>query len=776
MVKRKNPLRKRYLRELKSDFGKYLAIFLLLLLLIGEISGFLVADKSMRAAYESSTLVYNVEHGNFTVQKKLNKSQQGSVESLGIQLDEIFFTETELTNGSKLRIFKNRGNMDRVCVMKGRLAQKNGEIAIDRLYAKNNNLSIGDEISDGTRTWTITGLVALSDYSSLFENNNDPMYDAVKFAVSVISEEEFSELDADELTYRYAWQYPEAPEDEKAEKNLADRLSEQLSEILHLEGFLPHYMNQAICFTGKDMGDEKSIMELVLYVVIVIIAFVFAVTTSNTILKEAGSIGTLRATGYTRFELVRHYMTMPLLVTLFAALVGNLFGYTIMKNINADLYYSSYSLPTFITLWSTEAFIKTTLIPIVIMLVINFAVLWKQLSLSPLQFLRRELRKPKKRGVVRLNPKTNFFSRFRMRIIFQNVPDYIVLFLGIFAAELLLMFGLAIPKNLEHFQDTLPERMLSKYQYILTIPQGALNGKTELEKLLKLDQFRRAVDTETEDAEEFMAYTLRTPEAGDYRGESVLIYGINPDSQYIDLNPAPGEVYISSAYADKFGYRTGSNFTLYEEYGDQAYSFTVSGIYDYNGALALFMPREDVNTMFGFEKDMFAGYFSNQGIKDVPDEYISQIIDYSTLSKVSRQLLLSLDGLMKVVVVFSVLIFFILMYVLSKIIIEKNGHSISMTKILGYKNKEISSLYIHSTSIVVAISLLIALPPVRVVLEWMYNLIVASKINGWVPFYLNPWIYLEIIVMGLAAYFAVSIFEYKKIRRIPMEEILKNTV
>lgn len=37
-----------------------------------------------------------------------------------------------------------------------------------------------------------------------------------------------------------------------------------------------------------------------LYIVTVIIAFVFAITTSNMIAKEASVIGTLRASGYTK--------------------------------------------------------------------------------------------------------------------------------------------------------------------------------------------------------------------------------------------------------------------------------------------------------------------------------------------------------------------------------------------------------------------------------------------------------------------------------------------
>ena len=59
--KMKNPLRKRLPRELKTEFGKYLVIFLLLVATIGLVSGFLVADGSMIIAYNEGFEKYNVE-------------------------------------------------------------------------------------------------------------------------------------------------------------------------------------------------------------------------------------------------------------------------------------------------------------------------------------------------------------------------------------------------------------------------------------------------------------------------------------------------------------------------------------------------------------------------------------------------------------------------------------------------------------------------------------------------------------------------------------------
>ena len=81
------------------------------------------------------------------------------------------------------------------------------------------------------------------------------------------------------------------------------------------------------------MGSDKAMMIMLLYIIIVIMAFVFGITTSNTIAKEAGVIGTLRASGYTKNELIRHYMTLPVIVTLVGALIGNILGYTAFKDV-----------------------------------------------------------------------------------------------------------------------------------------------------------------------------------------------------------------------------------------------------------------------------------------------------------------------------------------------------------------------------------------------------------------------------------------------------------
>lgn len=93
------------------------------------------------------------------------------------------------------------------------------------------------------------------------------------------------------------------------------------------------------------------------------------------------------------------------------------------------------------------------------------------------------------------------------------------------------------------------------------------------------------------------------------------------------------------------------------------------------------------------DKDSFSGYFSDSEITDIDEKYIGSTIDVEDLTKISRQLDVSMGSMMNLMDGFSVIIFLVLIYLLSKIIIEKNAQSISMAKILGYTNGEISRLY-----------------------------------------------------------------------------------
>ena len=418
---------------------------------------------------------------------------------------------------------------------------------------------------------------------------------------------------------------------------------------------------------------------------------------SNTIDNESSVIGTLRTSGYTRVELIRHYMTMPVIVTVIGAGLGNLAGYTVFKDIVIKLYYNSYSLPEYETVWSPSALIKTTVIPLVLMFFINLFVISSKLRLSPLRFLRHDLKKKKRQKAVRL-PKWSFLRRFRLRVILQNIPDYIVLVVGVILIEVMLCFAFGFPDSLDYYAETAPEMLFTENQYLLT---GMKDDEGE------------EITTDTPGAEHFNSTTLQQEKSailseggfGGGSGEDVTVYGVEKDSAYIDIDEElkDGEVFLSEAYAKKYGFGKGDTISLSEKYEEKSYDFTVAGIYPYEGAVAVFMPIDNFNRIFEKDDGAFAGFFSDEKITDIDDRYIASVITKKDITKVTDQLQHSMGDFFAVFQYVLLVLAIVLIYLLTKIIIEKNENAISMSKILGFQNGEIASIYMLPTAITVLI-------------------------------------------------------------------------
>ena len=660
-----------------------------------------------------------------------------------------------------VRVYMDRKDVDMYSILDGTMPSGSDEIAIDRMHANNVNVKIGDTIQIAGQQFKVTALVALVNYSTLYEKPTDSMFDAIYFDVALVTEEGFDRINTS-MHYNYAWTYIDKPADEVEEKVLSENVMAALitqaavSET-EIEGFLPNYSNLAIHFATDDMGGDKAMAGIMLYILVAVLAFIFAITISNTITKEASVIGTLRASGYTRNELLIHYMTMPVLVTLISAIIGNILGYTVLKNVVVSMYYNSYSLPTYETIWNSDAFIKTTIIPVILMFVINLVVVTRMLRLSPLRFLRHDLKTGKRKKAVRL-PKWKFIGRFRTRILLQNIPNYIVLLLGVTFVMLMLSMAVGFPESLSAYQENVTDMMFAKYQTVLK--------STE-------DDDENVIETTTASAERFSMTSLN--HETEEHNESISIYGVMPDSRYIDISSdiADNEVYISQTFSGKYGYQVGDTVTLHEKYENKSYDFIVKGIYDYSGALTVFMPNDNFNRVFEKDEDSFTGYMSDEEIEGIDEKYIATTITEDDVLKISRQLDHSIGGYMKYFQVVCIVLSAVLIYLLTKIIIEKNENAISMVKILGYENKEISSLYLTSTTIVVIISCLVGMIAGYFGMSVFFKSYL-MKMEGWFDFVISPLGFVKMFCFGFVAYLVVMVIDYNRIRKIPMEEALKN--
>ena len=217
------------------------------------------------------------------------------------------------TTYGTIRIYVRNDNVNEACLLEGAFPQASDEIAIDRMHADNVGVKVGDTVTVSGETYRITGLIAYVNYSTLHEKTTDIMFDAIKFDVAMVTDGGFARLHKT-IHYAYAWRYVNKPADDIEEKQQSDNfmralLTQAVTSDNEIEDYTPAYANPAINFAPDDMGSDEAMGGVLLDILTVIIAFIFAITISNTITKEASTIGTLRASGYTRGRACK---TLPL--------------------------------------------------------------------------------------------------------------------------------------------------------------------------------------------------------------------------------------------------------------------------------------------------------------------------------------------------------------------------------------------------------------------------------------------------------------------------------
>jgi putative ABC transport system permease protein len=257
--------------------------------------------------------------------------------------------------------------------------------------------------------------------------------------------------------------------------------------------------------------------------------------------------------------------------------------------------------------------------------------------------------------------------------------------------------------------------------------------------------------------------------------ESVTVYGINPDSDYITLkeNLKEKEVYVSSAFAKKFTLKTGDTVPLHAEYENKSYEFRVKGIVDYDGGIAVFMDRENYAHVFDKDADEFSGYFSKNEITDIDEEYIATVVTEKDITKVTTQLQHSMGGFMDIFKYALVVLAAALIYLLAKLIIEKNEQSISMAKILGFRQKEIASVYIIPTAMVVVLFSVISFWIGYYLMIWVFHVFML-QMDGYFAFYMKVSSMILSVLYLLIGYLFVSLIDFHRIKKIPLDVALKN--
>ena len=751
----KNPLNRSLWREFKQNLARYLSISIVLIVMISAVSGFLTVVYSAKDLLYKNQDECNVEDGQFAVTQTLNKDTKDKIEDLDLNLYENFYSEQDLSDDTMIRIYKNREKVDIATVYEGILPKNKHEIALDRLFAEKNDYKVGETIHLNGEDIKIVGFIAVPDYTSLIEKNSDLMMDAIHFGVAIVDNKTFDEFAEKNITYNYSYVLDKK---DASDKENYDKLNDIRDICLEngymLTNMMTSDMNQTISFLPNDMGGDIPMIKALLYIILVILAFIFVVISETIIDEESTVIGTLLASGYTKNELIRHYMVLPIIITIVSCIIGNIVGYLVFPPYFKDMYYASYCLPPLKVQFIPEAFITTTIIPLVFMLVINYLMLRHKLNISPVRFLRRDTHKNRIKQHIKLKH-GSFFRRFQIRVILQNKGSYFTLFIGILFASFILMFGIVMGPCIDNYLQNSEDSVKADYQYVLKQPVDIKNA---------------------EDAEKLTITSLETYyKAGDLDLD-VSFYGIDNDSKYYDDISLPSkddEITISYDFAQKMGLKKGDKITFTNPYIEKDYKFKVYDIYDYKAGFSAYMTQKNLNDMIDQDKNYYNAYLSDKKL-DIKDEYIQSKLTRNDVVKIGEQVTSSFGQMIPIMTTVSIIIYLVVMYILTKLVMDRNATNMSFLKVMGYDDKEISKLYLKASTIVVVISLIICAPFSYYLMDVLFKF-AFMRFTSYIEMYMPYYLHIVVFVVGLLVYSLVNLILNRSIKKVDLGESLKES-
>ncbi len=779
----RNPLNKRLLRELSKNKGKYISIIILLSLSIGFISGFFLVQRSVKYTYDNSHVIGNVEDAHIELTKEINSDDNKIFDDNDVSVTKNYCVN--IKEDKKLyRVYVNRGQLNIAGIFEGKLPAKDNEIMIEKIYATNNGLAVGDTIKLLDKEYVISAIAAFPDYSTLLRNNGDFLMDNKDFCVATVTQSAFDKLSGREsISYVYSYTLHDKSLNTKQQ---TDKLTDISKAFIEKKNYTLNAVikeaNKNITYLADDMGGDVPMMIVLFSIILVIMAFVFIVIIHGTIEEESKVIGTLLASGYTKMSILKHYLMVPLTVTVFSVVLGNIFGYTFFKEKLLDVYISSYSIFPFIVKFDWYALIITSTIPLFLIFSINYFYIRYKLKNKPLNFLRKELNKRDLKNAVTL-PSVGFLSRYRLRVFLRNKGSFIVLFIGILFGNVLLIFALNVKPLLNNYVDEINDSMPSDYQTFLKGPlESLIVRKSDAlvdnpGGLYQTEFVSDIIGKPKDDISLFTAISMQTDRPFFTEKTAVQIYGIDFNSKFFlgKRSEKMDGVYATEGFLAKLKLSVGDRVILYNKFKGEQYTVKIVGTTEsFRSTISLVMPRDDLNKLLGNDKWYYNGVLSDSEL-GLDEKYVVTKIKKDDMSGVASQLIKTFSQMGYMILLISIAIFSVVIYVLSKSIIEKYTREIAYLRIFGYTDREINSVYIRVSTIFIILTGLVLIPIQKLLVSKLFELALL-KIDAHISFYMPKYVIIYTFFALVFSYFFIRLFLLKKVKRIKMAEALKDVV
>ena len=751
-------LRKSILRQMKEKKFQYAGVIILLLVSIMLYVSLSMAISTLDNRNGEFRKSYLQEDFHFIVANPINDEQLKQwEENYQLKLEKRIYADVDFQQGATIRLLSLTNKVDKPYISEGRLPEKDNEVALSPVFAKEQDVKVGDKVTLNGQDLQVTGMVYLPDYIYILKRESDLINDPKNFGIGVTNENTITSITSKVV--------PTVLGDQATNEKIKS-LKKDIAAEYSLLKWLNAEENPRIQFVESEIeGARATITTLPLFVLALSVMMVLMILKRRIELQRK-EIGTLMAFGYRKGELKRQYISQAGLIGIIGTILGLLTGVGLSIPIS-DAYSNYYNLPSISYFdWDPKVFVIALLIPNVVLLGMTYVVIRKPLKQAPLTLLRpQEIMVGKKSFFERLAifQKGSFISRFRIRLLVRSKSRAVYIILGVMFSTILLIFGFITYKAMDDVVDTTYKNVLT-YNY--AVYYKAL-------QTIEVDEGESPFTVSEVKVEQINGELTKKSD------EKAMIYGIRPETDQVHLlndedvsmNDQTSEGFvISQPLATILGVEKGDRLTVINAFNDQELTKEIVGVSTIYIGKSIYFQKPSVNAFLGYPEEVYTGKWSSEKPEDSQDILFvvnqKEVIEnFESLSSFMRYSVIGIS-------VFAIGIGVIVLSLLTNLIVEENAPSISLFKVMGYKDNEISKLVVNVYTPIVLLAYFLSIPLAVISIEQMMNSLV-EQTGFTLPVQLTWQIVLLGSVIIMVTYYTSLFFSRKKIRTISLQEALK---
>ena len=442
--------------------------------------------------------------------------------------------------------------------------------------------------------------------------------------------------------------------------------------------------------------------------------FISLLSMARMAIENRTEIGTLKALGFTNKEIRIKYILYSILATLIGGLVGGVIGNYALSYLCYVIFNDIYQVPVFETNLNIWAIIIGNLFSVIAIVGATIIVI-NQLLKQDATTLLRPISPPigKKILLEKITPlwkRISFNNRIMARNIFRYKRRVIMSLLGFIGCTSLIMSGYAIKDSMLNIIDKQFVE-ISDYDQIVNL-DGDL-AENELNEIFNYNKIKKLVYVKTSVVEfQKNRVTFLIPNDVD---NFKSVFNLKDYKTGETLDFTNNEIIITASLAETLNKKVGDELEFVDS-NNATQKFKISAIAENYVENYIYMDKQSYteNADKFFINCAFIKFDSLENTEGIitelnENEHILTTLSVKSLKDNFKNMLGAFNSIIVVLVVFSALLSFVVMYSLAYITISERQREIATLKVLGYNQTEVDDYILKEQLNIVIIGIIIGI-------------------------------------------------------------------